>query len=492
MKKNIIKVVLFLAILLLIGNAFSKVLCFKYADGIQSMEYFYKEPRNSIDVLCVGSSHMFCNINTKTFWEEFGISSYDLGGSVQPVWNSYFFLKEAFSYQKPKVVVFEVYRAVENRNYVDHSRIVKNTFGIASLYNRVEAIRTSSDKSMRPHYLLAFPTYHQRYNEIGKANFIPQDGAENVDNEKGMLYSKGFFLFTATKPQETEGIYTESVKSLAEKTEKYIYKIIDLCKENDVPLIFVVTPYAGDSKRDESYYARVAEIANDNDIPFVNFNHIREKIGIDYSTDAADSSHLNHRGSMKFTNYLGNYLKEHYELPDHRGEAGYASYDAMCQFLQHKIDNQELQESKELDGVLECVINGINRYVTIISLQGDYDFVRKNEKICTQLERLGISVESLGKNNIWVIDGNMDQFHGGEEEVFDWHMLLKDGFIRVVRNKQTQSIECNINREQQMLISNGLSIVVYDKEMDCITDRAGFVFEDGKLGEKKILDTKLK
>ena len=38
--------------------------------------------------------------------------------------------------------------------------------------------------------------------------------------------------------------------------------------------------------------------------------------------------HLNLTGARKVTRYLGNYLKENYELPDHREEQSYREWNA--------------------------------------------------------------------------------------------------------------------------------------------------------------------
>lgn len=492
MKKNIIKTVLFLSLILLLGNSFARVLGFKYADGIQPMENFYDEPRNSIDVLCVGSSHMYCDINTKTLWENFGIAAYDLGGSVQPFWNSYFYIKEALETQKPAVVVLDVYRALEDREYVDHSRIIKNTFGIRSFDNRIMAIWASASKKQRPHYWLSFPTYHKRYEKITKANFYPQRLAPNFDNELMLCYSKGFMLMTATHKQKTEDISTASISQLPEKTNEYLEKIIILCKENNIPLLFIVTPYAGDNRSDESYFAKVAEIAQENGIPFVNFNHLRDEMGMDFSTDAVDVAHLNYRGSAKFTQYLGEYLKANYNLPDHRGEPAYASYDKMSRLLQWNIDNQLLTDAKDIDIFLKKAVKGKERYVTVLSLQGNCDIVRQNEEICSQMASLGIMSDALQDNSVWVIDGGKEQFASEAKAGFDWHMLMQDGFVRVMKKAQGQPIECNINREQQTFLPNGINIVVYDREMERIIERAGFPIENGEITKKTALAVSLR
>ena len=71
------------------------ILKVKYVDGIYSMKRFYELEDDSVDVLFLGSSHVFETYNTSVLWDEYGIASYVLGGSVQPMWNTYFYMKEA-------------------------------------------------------------------------------------------------------------------------------------------------------------------------------------------------------------------------------------------------------------------------------------------------------------------------------------------------------------------------------------------------------------
>lgn len=64
----------------------------------------------------MGSSHSFVNFNNGTLYEEYGIASYDLGGSLQPMWNSYYDLKEALKTQTPELIVLEGYGTTYDLN----------------------------------------------------------------------------------------------------------------------------------------------------------------------------------------------------------------------------------------------------------------------------------------------------------------------------------------------------------------------------------------
>ncbi|MBO4414767.1 MAG: SGNH/GDSL hydrolase family protein, partial [Lachnospiraceae bacterium] len=62
-------------------------------------------------------------------------------------------------------------------------------------------------------------------------------------------------------------------------------------------------------------------------VTFIDFNKQLDDIGIDKATDFNDHTHLNYYGSVKFSDHLGEILKNETELPDRRGSSGYESWD---------------------------------------------------------------------------------------------------------------------------------------------------------------------
>ena len=101
---SLLGLVLVVAVLLEVWAVWFKK---KSYDGSLMMQNFYGQPENSIDLLCIGSSHAFIDINTGVLWDEYGIPSYVLGGSLQPFWNTYYNLQEAVKTQTPRLVVLQ-------------------------------------------------------------------------------------------------------------------------------------------------------------------------------------------------------------------------------------------------------------------------------------------------------------------------------------------------------------------------------------------------
>ena len=70
------------------------------------------------------------------------------------------------------------------------------------------------------------------------------------------------------------------------------------------------------------------KILIENNLDVINFNTLEEfNKNIDYSHDFYDYGHLNVYGATKYTLYFSKYLKERYDLPDHRDDQKYKSWD---------------------------------------------------------------------------------------------------------------------------------------------------------------------
>ncbi len=354
-RKKWIRLLAFLLLCSVLFIRLFQVFRLKAVDGTYQLQMFYEEEPQTIDVICFGSSHMYENINTQTLWDEFGIADFNLGGSIQPMWNTYFYMKEALKTQRPRVMVLDVYTAIREEAYSPYPRAMKNTFGMKPSRDKIEAIRVSylhRNVWDVVDYLLEFPALHDRYSEISEGDFknLPRDYDAN---EKGVFPDedwKGFYLNMACVPQELpEMKEPEEPPAIKKKAEYYFRKIIALCKEENVPLLLLVSPYPVSLGALEKY-AMLEEIAKEEDVPFLNCNEYYDEIGLDFSADYADDEHLNDTGSAKYSAFLGQYLKDHYDIPDRRGDERYASWDRMAAWYRNEIEARKAAEAAALAG----------------------------------------------------------------------------------------------------------------------------------------------
>ncbi|MDD6581027.1 MAG: hypothetical protein PUE89_09005, partial [Lachnospiraceae bacterium] len=79
----------------------------------------------------------------------------------------------------------------------------------------------------------------------------------------------------------------------------------------------------------------------------IDFNKMYDELSIDFSTDMAEKVHLNFSGTKKLTEYLGNYIVNNYDIPDHRGDAKYSSWDIDAKInRENRINAQNNEENQ--------------------------------------------------------------------------------------------------------------------------------------------------
>jgi len=326
MKKNIVRIVGFLMILAITLLKLNDVVAFKYTDGVTQMEHFYEMEEGTVDVLVLGSSHAFVDVNPKMLYDEYGIAAYDLCGSMQPMWNTYYYMKEALAYQTPQLIVLDVYRLVEAFPYSKESKIVKNTYGMRFSRNKYESVKTSlsrEDKGDILLHMLEFPSYHGRYVDL-----TAEDFDRSLILDAGY---KGAHPVTEVAPmQRPELAHITETLEIEAKTMEYFEKILLLAKEKEIPVCLINAPYIveeDDQKIFNTLEEYLVSQTQYKDVFYVDFNQMYDEMQIDFTTDFADPNHLNVNGLGKFNHALGKCLKEMYELPDRRGNAAFMSYE---------------------------------------------------------------------------------------------------------------------------------------------------------------------
>ena len=164
-------------------------------------------------------------------------------------------------------------------------------------------------------------TYHDRYKELTDEDFA----FLSLSMEERASY-KGYTPFFEVGSQTRPDINVSESGGLTAKSEEYLNKIIQYCAEKDMDLCFLVTPYIMNEEQ-AKVYNRIREIADENSLLFLDANTAADEMGLNYETDFCDFSHLNYMGSCKFTAYLGNLLKNRYDIPDRRGEKAWESWE---------------------------------------------------------------------------------------------------------------------------------------------------------------------
>ena len=295
-------VTVFLTVFVMLFSLCDRVLCRKETEGwwnvTAKIDGFYNSPENEYDVMFFGASHAYCSFNPLVIWKETGVKSYVFATQQQPVWATYYYMKDAFKRQKPAIAVFDILMMSENKEYYDDG--VNYTFcdNMPFSADKVRLSYASAPKGERAGLLLRFIKYHTRWNELKKQDFTYR--------RKDMSdYSKGYYVLTS-RCNDAAHTDLENVTDSApvyEKNMYYLEKIIELCEEKNVRLMLIKAP-SNPTEAEKEYYNAVEKTANEKGIDFADYNMYFDEIGLDIKSDFFDKRHLNIYGAEKFTRYF--------------------------------------------------------------------------------------------------------------------------------------------------------------------------------------------
>ncbi len=322
-RSHIVKAVAFVLIFIVLLVCVSRVMTVNaWEMEYQLMTGIYTEEENSLDAVYLGSSNCYAYWNPVVAWEEHGISVYKYNCSYQPLLVAEYLIKEARKTQPDAVYIINV-NTLGNGGMSD-----------ATMHRLLDYMPLSAEKleftnwmvksaglsfSESLEYYFPLVRYHSRWNELSAGHFSQWDNTIK-NSATYSAYLRGITDITAE--------YKTSVKQveISALLQERLNSLLDYLDENAVKAVFVTVPRA------EYYYRSVRRINTVNEIvasrgyPVVDLMNKTAELGIDMTTDFYNNTHTNIHGSIKFTNYLSEYLIENYGFADKRGDADYVSW----------------------------------------------------------------------------------------------------------------------------------------------------------------------
>ena len=471
MKAKVLKAGCFCILLFLFFGLIRNVFMFKSRDGIYTLKRFYEQEENSIDLLILGSSHTTVDIDSAMLWDQYGIASYTLWGSGQPMWNTYYYMKEALKTQSPKLIILEGYTLTSDNNYGDQSSVIKNTYGLKWSQNKMDAIKASVPKSKYVDYMVEIGQYHNRYSEIDKNDFGANTSFPYIKEYKETEMSFGLYP-SNIRPDIAAYQQSPVQHSMTKKNERYYRACIELAQEYGIPIMVVVSPYPV-SAEDYAIFTQAEQIANEYGVQFVNGNNLYDVLGIDFSQDFADADHLNYSGCLKWTSYLGKVIDGTFSLPDRSKDEKYQSWEVNAQHINQMIYNHKFLYTGMPKQYIETIAASPHDYTVVVSLDGDYN----NEEIdlsgvVSKYFNIPKSVFNKGKEGTWIIqDGKTIWSESGKE--YFYHMQLGENDLSIEKSvgEPKQIIFNNVNQKK---VKDGINILVYDNFTNMFVESVGF------------------
>lgn len=295
-----------LACVLCAGIIFTGIAEFYFSNSY----YYYQDSETrknfagKIDFLICGSSHGLRAFSPEILDKELGCFSYNISGALMTMQGRYTLFEKEMERNPVETVVIEV-----SFNALSRDRIKEGAEGDLYILARLDNIAERllyclSSMKLSEYDRVLYDTTNRGFQCIewmfDKRKQIDTTITKGYNKPQGIrdcttsaeIYEKNFHR---TKFSETTDDYNTG----------YLSKIIDICKEKDVRLIFVVTPiasrYESQHSNTDTVMAKLREISANAGAEFYDFNLIKGKDDL-FPADTAyyDDSHLSASGAETF------------------------------------------------------------------------------------------------------------------------------------------------------------------------------------------------
>lgn len=333
MIKNILACVVFCALVLALVARVNDIVVTKGTNRYYILEKAIAEIEEHIEVQVFGACHSYTSFQAAYFEEIYGHTAYAMGNPGELIPATYLRMLERFREDTPEVALVEIWGINAYETYSSVERVFEyympvNVERLPLSFEKIEVIQDFySLDLLQDNFAIAKYKDRIMNEELSQVDF--EYTLEGITDSTSLytwvemhrrLENKGFCEMPFYVENDDYDPYLDvtdyhqcqSVVGDNEKLEleadmlKYVDKIIELCEEYDVELIFYRAPYI--STENELRKANwLAEYCEQNDVLFLN---LEKEIAFDCTYDLMDYYHLNETGAKKATDFLADYILE--------------------------------------------------------------------------------------------------------------------------------------------------------------------------------------
>ncbi|MCI7302408.1 MAG: hypothetical protein SOR93_07455 [Clostridiales Family XIII bacterium] len=350
-KTDILRTLIFLAILLLVIAYLCNVFTFpKEAERDYVRERFnsfYAEEKDTLDGVYIGSSGVERYWIPAQAWNKYGMAVYGLSSGSQPTVFIKYLMEEALKSQDPELFIIDMRKFSEGAEAVQDLDIRRVTDNMRFSVNRIQATKAVLDYVKAGgnieideedlSYYIPIMKYHSRWDG-------DLDADDFVHINPGTDY-KGYFGYSGKNAWRAISQPKTSVNTqytpMAKENEAVLNDLLDYCDTIEQEVLFVLSPYSMNTEEQAVLNSAIRQV-EERGYPAINFNteQMYDTLDFDFDSDLYNTTHTNFAGAMKYTNYLSNYIHDHYKIEDHRGDNMYQSWDESYEILKERVQKK--------------------------------------------------------------------------------------------------------------------------------------------------------
>ena len=489
LKKNgpaFVKTLLFLLIGLFLLREAENVLRTPRGDTFAAgtgMDNVYKH-KNQFDIVTAGTGAAVSNISNQELYESYGIAGVCIGEQGQTLSLSKYTLEDALRVQTPKVVFLDsgvlAFPDVSEPDDPEgkEAAALNRSLGVI----RSPRLRTAALSDANIYYpdtrfwdcMSTLYLDHGNWKNLTKSNFTYPSFLQCMNGNVALFNFtdwRGDSFYEDSSPDELYEIPAES--------ERYFGEIADLCEKKSAKLILVsgyVLTRAG--------HNAMQSLADRYGVTYIDLNEVKDEIGFSNTYDTDNGNYLNLGGAIRWSDYLGAYLKENFDMEDRREDSRYdwlkeqsPAFASQKEFMETK---QKLAKSDRFDDYLYALAQlDYSRFIVFMSIEDEGSHMLSEAEF-NLLESLGLKESrniSFRGSYAAVLgsDGPLESVSADEAASISG----TDGGVQyTVKSSGFNSggIDAGviINAVDRIYGSRGINVVVWDKEFNTLVNSSVF------------------
>ena len=285
---------------------------------------------SNIDVLFVGSSHVYRSLNPEITDHIFGLNTFNAGTSSQGMDGSLAVIKETAAYHNLSQIYLDVYFGIALMEpNKDRSQLTQTYIISDYMKPSIRKIKYLLQASAKDYYVNGFIPARRDWEKLFDLAYIfDLVKKKQTDNYKNYKWTKNkndteYYVTKGYVANETvmqENAYSDEktdttidLTSISDDWKKSLQDIIDFCKKERIQLTLFSTPMSESflikNGNYGDYSRMIQNIADQADISYYDFNLCKPEYFSNRTTDYFyDEHHLNAKGAEIFSNVFSKFF----------------------------------------------------------------------------------------------------------------------------------------------------------------------------------------
>lgn len=318
---------------------------------LKNIAGLYGERNNSLDMVYIGGSACHKYYYPLRAFENYGIASYNYSAaSIQPELYK-MMIKEILKSQNPKLIVIDA-RAFQYRKESleqDYLEVAyrKVLTGMNPSKDKFEFIEKNIGNGKyledeKTSYYFDIIKYHRDTKGI-----LINDSIKMAFNLYKNPYKGADITSVVEKQQKNKKYNTNEKEPITTTSEEILMDLLKYIETTDCKYLFVVSPYI-EQENEKKNFNYIEEIVTKSGHNFLDANDFYEEMNINFENDFYDHAHANIWGAEKYTDFLTQYIKQNYSLPDRKEQ-----YQDWNELLPNW--NMQVQKTKNTNNQLTAI-----------------------------------------------------------------------------------------------------------------------------------------